>query len=148
MGRGGCEALSTFPHRDGAQGPYLVEGGQQPRGLTGEAEAFLHCGDGTLEVAGDHELRQLQQTVAQDEDLSEGPWGRQWAEGWGDRRGAREELGKEREREATRRAKNRDGETESEETDAQEEREGRKERREGQREGEGYESSPWLLPQA
>lgn len=56
------------------RGQYLVEGGQQPRGLTGEAEALLHRGDGALEVAGDHELRQLQQAVAQHEELSEGPW--------------------------------------------------------------------------
>ena len=55
------------------QGQYLIEGGQQPRCLTGEAEALLHRGDGALEVAGDHELCQLQQAVAQDEELVEGP---------------------------------------------------------------------------
>lgn len=41
--------------------------------MTGEAEALLHRGDGALEVAGDHELCQLQQAVAQDEELVEGP---------------------------------------------------------------------------
>lgn len=60
-------------------GHYLIEGRQQSRGLAGEAEAFLHCGDGALEVAGDHELRQLQQAVAQDEELPEEPQGPQWA---------------------------------------------------------------------
>lgn len=79
-GRGG-EHLPGFPAASPApwlcrRGQYLVEGGQQPRGLAGEAEALLHGGDGALEVAGHHELRQLQQAVAQHEGLGAGAGGR------------------------------------------------------------------------
>lgn len=69
------------------QGRYLVEGSQQPRGLTGEAEALLHRGDGALEVAGDHELCELQEAVAQDEELPGGPRQGQRREGQRDRWG-------------------------------------------------------------
>lgn len=75
-------------------GQYLVEGSQQPRGLAGEAKALLHRGDGALEVAGDHELCQLQQAVAQDEELWEGggDTAMRGAEGQGDS-GEREAWG-------------------------------------------------------
>lgn len=47
--------------------PDLVEGGQQPGLLAGEAVASLDGGDGALHVAGHQQLRELQQTVAEHE---------------------------------------------------------------------------------
>lgn len=110
------------------QSQYLIEGSQQPRGLAGEAKAFLHRRDGALEVAGDHELCQLQQTVAQDEELPEGGRGHSDAVGrgtgrqWGDRGAGRQRWGwGRRKSKAMRGARNRDGET-VRETYTQEER--------------------------
>jgi len=111
------------------QGQYLIEGGQQPRCLTGEAEALLHRGDGALEVAGDHELCQLQQAVAQDEELVEGPQ-------------VETVVAEDAERQRQRK-----GGTESEETDIQEEQEQREEGKEspGQEERKYYWGSAWIL---
>lgn len=48
---------------------HLIESSQHPRLLTGEAVAPLDGGDGALHVAGHQELRELQQTVTQHEEL-------------------------------------------------------------------------------
>lgn len=47
----------------------LIESGQHPRLLAGEAVASLDGGDGALHVAGHQQLCQLQQTVTQHEEL-------------------------------------------------------------------------------
>lgn len=47
----------------------LVEGGEDPRLLAGEAVALLNGGDGALHVARHQQLRQLQKTVAKHEEL-------------------------------------------------------------------------------
>lgn len=56
----------TLNHTD------LVERSQEPRLLAGEAVAFLDGGDGALHVARHQQLRQLQQTVTQHEELQRG----------------------------------------------------------------------------
>lgn len=50
-------------------GSYLVERGNGSRGVAAEAIASLDCGDGALEVGAVQQLGELQQSVAQDEQL-------------------------------------------------------------------------------
>lgn len=49
--------------------PDLIKSSQEPRLLAGEAVALLDGGDGALHVARHQQLRQLQQTVAEHEEL-------------------------------------------------------------------------------
>lgn len=50
-------------------GSYLVERGNSSRGVAAEAIASLDSGDDALEVGAVQQLRELQQSVAQDEQL-------------------------------------------------------------------------------
>lgn len=52
-------------------GSYLVERGNHSRGVAAEAIAFLDGGDGALEVGAVHQLGELQEAVAQDEQLGQ-----------------------------------------------------------------------------
>lgn len=52
-------------------GSYLVERGNGSRGVAAEAIASLDRGDGALEVGTVQQLRELQHSVAQDEQLGQ-----------------------------------------------------------------------------
>lgn len=52
-------------------GSHLVERGNGSRGVAVQAVAPLDGGDGTLEVRAVQQLRELQEAVAQDEQLGE-----------------------------------------------------------------------------
>lgn len=49
---------------------YLIEGGKRSCRVAAEAIASLDCGDDALEVSTVQQLRQLQKTMAQDEQLA------------------------------------------------------------------------------
>lgn len=49
---------------------YLIEGGKRSCRVAAEAIASLNCGDDALEVGAVQKLRQLQKTMAQDEQLA------------------------------------------------------------------------------
>jgi len=52
-------------------GSYLIERGNGSRGVAAEAIAPLDRGDGALEVGAVQQLRELQEAVAQDEQLGQ-----------------------------------------------------------------------------